>query len=274
MTSSVPCKIDLKNLTLPQLGDFLASLDLPASRGRHILAWLMRPGNHDLSAMAEVKKEIRDRLRATATISRLTPMTVEVSADGTRKYAFALADGEIIESVLIPEGDRHTLCVSSQVGCAMACAFCLTGRLGFKRNLLPAEIVNQVLAVIEDMVARGLERGTHREFINNLVFMGMGEPLANYDNLITALTILMAEEGLGFTARRVTVSTCGIAPRIVDLGRDARVNLAISLHAADDGIRSELMPVNRTYGLDTLLAACREYPLGKKGRHFGGVYSH
>ncbi|NOR11337.1 MAG: 23S rRNA (adenine(2503)-C(2))-methyltransferase RlmN [Desulfovibrionaceae bacterium] len=264
MTSFPASKTDLKNLSLPQLADFLESLGLPASRARHIFAWLMRPGSHDLSEMAEVKKEIRDRLSAKARISTLTPGKVEESKDGTRKYAFDLDDGALIESVLLPEGDRHTLCISSQVGCAMACAFCLTGRMGFKRNLQPSEIVNQVLAVKEDMVARGIKRGTHRELINNLVFMGMGEPLANYDNLITALTILMTEEGLGFTERRVTVSTCGIVPRILDLGQDVRVNLAISLHAADDDIRSALMPVNKTYGVDELLAACRSYPLAKK----------
>jgi 23S rRNA (adenine2503-C2)-methyltransferase len=265
MIASAAPKTDLKNLTLPQLADFLASLGLPPGRARHIMAWLMRPGSHDLSAMATVKKEIRDRLREQARTSTLTPAKVEVSADNTRKYLFVLEDGAQIESVLIPEGERHTLCLSSQVGCAMACAFCLTGRMGLTRNLLPGEIVNQVLAVMEDMVARGISRGTHREFINNLVFMGMGEPLANYDNLITALTILMAEEGLGLTRRRITVSTCGSVPRIADLGRAGLVNLAISLHAVDDAIRSQLMPVNRSYGVDRLLAACRDYPLAKKG---------
>jgi len=264
MTSFPARKTDLKNLSLPELAEFLEKIGLPAGRARHIFSWLMRPGSHDLSEMVEVKKEIRDQLSARAQISRLTPVKVEESEDGTLKYAFGLYDGAIIESVLIPEGDRHTLCLSSQVGCAMACTFCLTGRMGFMRNLHPSEIVNQVLAVMEDMMARGIRRDTHRELINNLVFMGMGEPLANYDNLITTLAILMAEEGLGFTERRVTVSTCGIVPRILDLGRDARVNLAISLHAADDDIRNILMPVNKSYGVDELLAACRNYPLAKK----------
>ncbi|MBU1639284.1 MAG: 23S rRNA (adenine(2503)-C(2))-methyltransferase RlmN, partial [Proteobacteria bacterium] len=172
MTSFPASKIDLKNLTLPKLADFLTSLGFPASRARHVFAWLMRPGSYEFDDMAEVKKEIRDRLKAESRISRLLPAKIEVSADGTRKYAFVLDDGAVIESVLIPEGDRHTLCVSSQVGCAMGCVFCLTGRMGFKRNLQAGEIVNQVLAVIDDMVARGIERGTHREFINNLVFMG------------------------------------------------------------------------------------------------------
>jgi 23S rRNA (adenine2503-C2)-methyltransferase len=265
MTPSCPRKTDLRNLTPLQLAAFLDSLGLPAGRARHIMAWLSRPGHHDISGMAELKKEIRQRLAAEARLSRLTLLKVERSTDGTRKYAFGLEDGAVIESVLIPEGNRHTLCVSSQVGCAMACAFCLTGRQGLTRNLLAAEIVNQVLAVMEEMVGRGVVRGTHRELINNLVFMGMGEPLANYDNLITALTILMAEEGLGFTARRLTVSTCGLVPRIADLGRDARVNLAISLHAPDDATRSALMPVNRSHGIEALLEACRRYPLPRKG---------
>ncbi|MBC8317221.1 MAG: 23S rRNA (adenine(2503)-C(2))-methyltransferase RlmN [Desulfobulbaceae bacterium] len=264
MTSSPDNKTDLKNISLPELADLLESLGLPGSRARHIFAWLMRPGNHELNRMEELKKEIKDKLSTKARISTLTPATVEESRDGTRKYAFSLDDRSHIESVLIPEGDRHTLCLSSQVGCAMACTFCLTGTMGFKRNLQPSEIVNQVLAVMEDMVARGIKRGTHREFINNLVFMGMGEPLANYNNLIRALTILMTEEGLGFTERRVTVSTCGIAPRILTLGQDARVNLAISLHAADDDVRNTIMPVNSSYGVDELLAACRGYPLAKK----------
>ena len=263
MTSSDQ-KTDLKNLTLPQLGDFMESIGLPASRAHHIFTWLMRPGSSDFADMARVKKEIRDRLQAKARISRLSPLKVEVSEDGTRKYAFKLDDGAVIESVLIPEGERHTLCVSSQVGCAMACAFCLTGRMGFTRNLIPSEIVGQVLAVIDDMLAQGIERGTHRELVNNLVFMGMGEPLANYDHVLTALKILMAEEGLGYSERRVTISTCGLVPKIDDLGRDVRVNLAISLHAADDATRDILMPVNKSYGVDELLAACRRYPLAKK----------
>lgn len=211
------------------------------------------------------QKTSATRLQRRARLSVLSPTSSETSTDGTVKLAFRLADGALIESVLIPtEHERHTLCVSSQVGCAMGCAFCLTGTMGFTRNLSPAEIVNQVLATIEYMSARGIHRATPREFINNLVFMGMGEPLANYDNLLTSLNILMDERGLEFTERRVTVSTCGIVPRIGDLGRDTRVNLAISLHAADEETRNQLMPVNRTYSLAQVLTACRDFPLGKK----------
>lgn len=258
-------KTDLRNLTLPQLTDFVVGLGLPGKRAKHIFFWLQRPGIIDFSQMNDIKKDILVLLSEHAFISRLVPEQVEQSQDGTVKYAFRLPDGAVIESVLIPEGERHTLCLSSQCGCAMGCRFCLTGTLGLTRNLLPSEIINQVIAVMEDMVARGVVRITARELINNLVFMGMGEPLANYDNLITALNILMDPQGLEFTERRITISTCGIVPRIRDLGRgDVRVNLAISLHAADDATRNRLMPVNHTYPIDDLLEVCRSFPLSKK----------
>ena len=257
-------RVDLRNLTFGQLTAYLATIGLPAKRAKQIFARLSSPGLRDLSQMTGIKQEIVAKLAEHAGMSFLEPETVEESRDGTRKFAFRLADNALIESVLIPEAGRHTLCVSSQAGCAMGCTFCLTGRQGFVRNLQPAEIVNQVLAVMTRMVATGTVRATPRELINNLVFMGMGEPLANYDNLLTALTILMDVNGLEYSERRVTVSTCGIVPRINDLGRDIRVNLAVSLHAADDTLRSSLMPVNRTYGLDELLTACRQFPLGKK----------
>lgn len=222
---------------------------------------MQRPGVRDIAGLAAVKRETRSLLAERACISRLEPAQVERSRDGTVKFAFELDDGAIIESVLIPTDGRHTLCVSSQAGCAMGCRFCLTAGLGFLRNLSPAEIVNQVLAVQEQMIGAGIVRPTTRQLIDNLVFMGMGEPLANYDNLVAALTILMDNQGQGFSERRITVSTCGLVPGIKKLAREIRVNLAISLHAVDDAVRSSLMPVNRTYGVDELLAACREYPL-------------
>lgn len=252
---------DLRNLTSPQLADFLDTLCLPSSRARHVFSWLFQPGNTDISQMAIVKKEIRETLKAHASISNLSPSHCETAQDGTVKFSFRLHDGVEIESVLIPGPRRHTLCVSSQVGCAMACSFCLTGKMGLLRNLLPAEIVGQVMAVMEYMVSHGEVRSTPRELINNLVFMGMGEPLANFEHLRTALAILMDPLGLEFTERRITVSTCGLAPRIKELGKTVKVNLAISLHAADDETRSRLMPVNLTYPIASLLNACREYPL-------------
>jgi 23S rRNA (adenine2503-C2)-methyltransferase len=256
--------IDLKNLTQPQLAAFFVRVGLPASRVRHVFALLHRPFTCDFAGMKTVKKEIRELLAAQACISRLEPVHVERSIDGTVKFAFHLCDGAVIESVLIPTEGRHTLCVSSQAGCAMGCRFCLTAGMGFQRNLTPAEIVNQVVAVQEHMIGAGVVRATTRQLIDNLVFMGMGEPLANYDNLIAALTILMDQRGQGFSERRITVSTCGLPSRIRDLAGDIRVNLAVSLHAVDDATRGALMPVNRAHGVDDLLAACREYAAAAK----------
>jgi 23S rRNA (adenine2503-C2)-methyltransferase len=272
LDSTGTMKTDLRELTVNQLTDFLASLGLPPERAGQIFGWLFRPGNTDIAEMGIVKREIREALLAKAVISRLAPFRIESSEDGTIKFGFLLPDDARIESVLIPgprpksaraepSPRRYTLCVSSQAGCAMGCGFCLTGRMGLIRNLRPAEIVGQVLAVMEHMVASGVVRSTPRELINNLVFMGMGEPLANFDHLTIALDILMDPRGLEFTERRITVSTCGIVPKIKELGQRTRVNLAISLHAADDETRNRLMPVNRTYPIATLLQACRDYPL-------------
>ena len=260
----MPTPTDLKNLTQPRLTEFFLDLGLPPSRARHVFALLHRPGTRDFAGMSSVRKEIRNMLAQHACISWLEPAAVEQSRDGTVKFAFRLNDGAAIESVLIPAEGRHTLCVSSQAGCAMGCRICLTAGMGFQRNLTPAEIVNQVLAAQEHLIRSGCIRATPRQLIDNLVFMGMGEPLANYENLLCALNILMDEQGQGFSERRITVSTCGLVPRIKDLGRDIRVNLAVSLHAADDITRDILMPVNRTYGVDELLAACRAYPLSKR----------
>lgn len=254
-------KTDLKNLTLPELAEFVVAQGLKSFRAGQIFAWLYRPLVHDFSQMTDIAKEVRQQLAVVAMISRLSIAKEEHSEDGTVKFAFRLDDGEIIESVLIPEEDRHTLCVSSQVGCAMACGFCLTGTMGFKRNLAPAEIVGQVNAASDWLAEHGKPPR-----INNLVFMGMGEPLLNFDNLVTALTILMEQRGHDFSGRRITVSTCGIVPKMKALGEAVPVNLAISLHAADDAIRDQLMPINRTYPLDQLLAACKEFPLPPRRR--------
>ena len=256
----MPAPTDLKNLTQPRLAAFFRELGLPPSRAREVFAVLHRPGTRGFDGMSTVKREIRTMLAEHACVSHLEPAAVERSRDGTVKFAFRLDDGACIESVLIPANGRHTLCVSSQAGCAMGCRFCLTASMGFQRNLTPAEIVNQVSAAQEYLIETGVFRPTTRQLLDNLVFMGMGEPLANYDNLITALTILMDGQGHGFSERRVTVSTCGLAPRIRDLARDIRVNLAVSLHAVDDATRSALMPINRACGVGELLAACRAFP--------------
>lgn len=252
-------RTDLKNLSQSRLTDYVQGLGLPAFRARQIFSWLFRPGIIDFSQMTDIGKELRQELAQKAFFSRFESWVEEKSEDGTIKYGFSLSDDLVIESVLIPEEGRNTLCVSSQVGCAMGCAFCLTATLGIKRNLTPAEIVNQVCAVQEELGKKG-------EMITNLVFMGMGEPLANFDNLLIALDILTDQRGLDFSPRRITVSTCGLVPRIRDLGLKTKVNLAISLHSVRDEVRNQLMPINRTHGVDQLLAACRDFPMPKRKR--------
>lgn len=253
-------KIDLKNLTLDEIVNFVKSLGEQSFRGQQIFSWLYRPGIGSFSQMSNIALAFRAKLEEITLISQLALQAREESKDGSIKYAFVLDDGAIIESVLIPDQDRHTLCVSSQVGCAMGCRFCLTGTMGFKRNLTAAEMVNQIHFVMEELNRQGKGR------LNNLVFMGMGEPLANLDNLVTALNILLDPRGLNFSDRKVTVSTCGLVPKMAEFGRLTSVNLAISLHAADDETRNQLMPVNATYPLDALLEACRRYPVPKRRR--------
>lgn len=259
-------KQDLKNLTQEQLVAYVKEeLGLPLFRARQIFSWLYRPGITDFSQMTDINKELRATLAGKAEISQLQLAEKEQSEDGTIKFAFRLDDGAIIETVLIPEEDRNTLCVSSQVGCAMACDFCLTGTMGLKRNLAPAEIVNQICAVINELPEEMCRSGDKKNgCINNLVFMGMGEPLANFDNLLIAIEILMDQRGLDFSGRKVTVSTCGIVPKIRELGEKTAVNLAVSLHSVNDEVRSRLMPINRKYPVDQLIQACRDFPIPRR----------
>jgi 23S rRNA (adenine2503-C2)-methyltransferase len=185
----------------------------------------------------------------------MEPGTVETGSDGTRKYLFNLADGHAVESVLIPIEGRNTVCISSQVGCAMACEFCLTGTFRLSRNLTTAEIVNQVMAIRRDVRASGEE-------IRNIVMMGMGEPLHNLDSVIPAVRIMIDGNGLQLSNRRVTVSTCGLVPEMERLGREVpTINLAVSLNATTDELRDRIMPVNRRYPLKALLQACKDFPL-------------
>lgn len=242
-------KIDIKNLTLDDLIAFLAGKGKERYRARQIFKWLYQKDARSFAEMTDLAKDLRRDLEETAVISDLEPEAMEVSRDGTRKYLFRLEDGNTVESVLIPEEDRTTLCISSQVGCAMACEFCLTGTFRLTRNLTAGEIVNQICAVRRDVPVR------------NIVFMGMGEPLANLDNVVKALKIILHDDGLQFSTRRVTVSTSGLVPEMERLGREVTVNLAVSLNATTDEVRDRIMPVNRRYPLRLLLDACRSYPL-------------
>ncbi len=252
--------VDLRELSQDKLIRFVEQLGQPAFRGKQLLPWLYKPGPASFSAMSDLAKDFRALLARQAYISSLAPVAVARSRDGAVKFVFALEDGHAIESVLIPEEDRNTLCISSQAGCAMGCSFCFTGKMGFGRNLRVAEIVGQVCAVRDWMREHQLPP------LTNLVFMGMGEPLANLDRVLDAISLFTEQRGLDFSNRRITVSTCGLVPQMLRLGEESEVNLAISLHAADDATRSRLMPVNRRYPLAELIDAARRYRQKRRKR--------
>jgi 23S rRNA (adenine2503-C2)-methyltransferase len=245
--------LDLKEFTLDELEPVMAGWGQSPYRARQLVKWLYK-GVTDFHQMTDISRSFRQELSRQAHISSLTLADQQEAADGCRKFLFRLEDGQAVESVLIPEEDHATLCLSTQVGCAQGCRFCLTARRGLVRNLKAGEIVNQVLAVRSLLPANGRP-------LTNLVFMGMGEPLANYAAVVRALAILAAPWGLSFSPRRLTVSTVGLAPLIPRLGREGRANLTVSLNAPDDETRNRLMPVNRRYPLAELLAACRAFPL-------------
>lgn len=275
-------KTDLKNFTLPALEQFLQGQGKERFRATQIFKWLYQHDAHSFEEMTNISKDLRKELDATATISNLEIEAVESGSDGTRKYLFTLADGHAVEAVLIPIEGRNTLCISSQVGCAMGCEFCLTGTFKLTRNLTTSEIVNQIMAVKRDLVVNPVVYGTQgaaalffadaddeaddspdsAASIRNIVMMGMGEPLNNLDNVIPAIKIMIDGNGLQLSNRRVTVSTCGLVPEMKRLGQEVpNVNLAVSLNATTDELRDRIMPVNRRYPLKELLKACREFPL-------------
>lgn len=257
---------DCKDLDRKGLEAFAESLGQPAFRGRQIMAWLYRPGIVSFDQMTDLAKTFRAILPENARISRFSDPVTEVSEDGSIKFGFKLDDGQIVESVNIPEPDRNTLCISSQVGCAMECRFCQTGIMGFRRNLSPAEMVNQVCGVRDYLNEPTRNNQDTSKAITNLVFMGMGEPLNNMDNLLTTISILTDQKGLDMASRRITVSTCGIVPKMHLLGELTNVNLAVSLHAVDNQTRDQLMPINRRYPIEQLLQACKDYPIQKRKR--------
>ncbi|MFA7062498.1 MAG: 23S rRNA (adenine(2503)-C(2))-methyltransferase RlmN [Pedobacter sp.] len=276
-------KTDLKNFTLPALEQFLKGQGKERFRALQIFKWIYQQDAHTFEEMTNISKVLRAELAATAFISNMEPEAVEEGSDGTRKYLFDLGDSNGVEAVVIPIEGRNTLCISSQVGCAMGCEFCLTGTFNLTRNLTTAEIVNQIVAVKRDLARnppslptvaaeyRGCfddnddsdnETPPSLADIRNIVLMGMGEPLHNLDNVIPAIRIMIDGNGLQLSNRRVTVSTCGLAPEMERLGREIpNVNLAVSLNATTDELRNRIMPVNRRYPLKELLRACKEFPL-------------
>jgi 23S rRNA (adenine2503-C2)-methyltransferase len=244
-------KIDLKSLSKDDVESFIKDAGLPSFRSRQILHWIYERYAQSLEEMTELSKKLREELAERAYISNLTLLNRLTSHDGTEKFLFGLEDGETIESVLIPDEERLTLCISSQVGCAMGCVFCLTGKSGLKRNLGPHEIIDQVISVNRMILPRR---------ITNIVLMGMGEPLANFDNVVEALRRMTGV--MVISPRRITLSTAGIVPRIAELGQlGLKVNLAISLNATTDSVRDVIMPINKTYPIKAVLDTCRKLPL-------------
>ncbi len=266
-------KLDIKSQTLKDLQAKLKVLNQPAYRAGQVTEWLYAKRAAGWDAMSNLPKPLRDQLAESFNLETLELVTKQGSHDTTQKFLWKLADGSMVESVLIPANpalygeasDRHTLCVSTQVGCAYGCRFCASGLEGWKRNLHPHEIIEQVLAV-ERWNAKQPGSAPGGRVINNLVIMGMGEPLANYDNLLKALKILNAPWGGAIGARKITISTSGLAPQIRKLADDPlQFRLAISLHGATDEVRNRIMPVNKKYPLKELTAAC-EYYQEKKSR--------
>lgn len=241
---------DIKNFTLEEFKEELKNISGPSYRAEQIFSWIYKKGAEDFNAMSNLPKPFRDRLSQSYYIGAIKPLKHLKSVDHTEKFLFNLEDGNLIETVLIYAWKRETLCVSTQAGCKFACSFCASGINGFKRDLSVSEILSQILSIEHNL--------KHR--ITNFVFMGMGEPFDNYDNVSKAIKIMNSKKAMGIAARRITVSTSGIIPGIEkfkELG--LQVNLSISLHAANNELRDKLMPVNKKYPIEELLKACEGY---------------
>lgn len=253
-------KTNLKDMSKGELESFVHKSGLPSYRTGQLIHWIYEKYVRSIDEITEFSKDLRKRLSEKAYISNLKPLKRESSNDGTEKYLFHLEDGETIESVLIPDADRITLCISSQAGCAMGCKFCLTGEIGLKRNLKAFEIVDQIISVKRVLSLESMVMTPREKRVTNIVFMGMGEPLANFDEVVEALWRMT--EFMGISNRRITLSTAGITPKILEIAdRSPHVNLAVSLNATTDEVRNRLMPLNKKYPIRSLLDACRRFPL-------------
>jgi 23S rRNA (adenine2503-C2)-methyltransferase len=248
-------KVNLLGLDRAGLEAFFTDMGEKAFRASQVLKWMHQFGVDDFDEMTNVSKALRERLKEVAEIKAPEVAVDQSSEDGTHKWVLRLDSGNHIETVFIPGGERGTLCVSSQVGCALECSFCSTARQGFNRNLSTAEIIGQLRVAYQYFGAR------HRDerIITNVVFMGMGEPLLNFDNVVAAMNLMTDDDAYGLSKRRVTLSTSGIVPAMERLSEVSDVSLAVSLHAANDELRSELMPINRKYPIKELIAACKHY---------------
>ena len=256
-------KTNLLNYNLNGLTDHFAQMGEKPFRAKQVMRWIHQSGAQTFDEMTDLAKALRSKLEDNAVIGIPALMTAQESRDGTRKWLLDVGTGNGVETVFIPEAERGTLCISSQVGCALECTFCSTGRQGFNRNLSAAEIIGQLWWANK---ALGVTPKNER-VISNVVMMGMGEPMANYDNVITALSIMLDDHGYGLSRRRVTVSTSGMVPQMDRLKDDMPVALAVSLHASNDKVRDEIVPLNKKYPLKELMAACNRY-LAKAPRDF------
>ena len=255
--------VNLLNYDQKGLAGFFTELGEKPFRARQLMRWMYHFGVADFAEMNDMAKSLREKLNGVAAVVLPEVKVEQLSNDGTRKWLIDVGTGNSVETVFIPEEGRGTLCVSSQVGCALECTFCSTGRQGFNRNLTVAEIIGQLL-----IANKALGRDPKGErIISNVVMMGMGEPLANFDNVVTALHIMLDDSAYGLSRRRVTVSTAGLVPAMDRLREECPVALAVSLHAANDALRDELVPINRKYPLRELMAACMRY-LEKAPRDF------
>ncbi|MGF1592504.1 MAG: 23S rRNA (adenine(2503)-C(2))-methyltransferase RlmN [Kiloniellaceae bacterium] len=263
-------KRNLVGLSRGQLAAEMAELGEKPFRAKQLWHWIYHRGETDFAAMSTLSKDFRARLAETCEVRRPEVAQAQVSRDGTRKWLLRLADGQEVETVYIPEEDRGTLCVSSQVGCTLTCKFCHTGTQRLVRNLAPAEIVGQIMVARDDLGEWPAPAEGRK--ITNIVLMGMGEPLYNYDNVAAAMKIAMDGEGLSISKRKITLSTSGVVPEMARCGRELDVNLAVSLHATTDETRDMIMPINKKYPLKMLLDACRNYPGSHNARRITFEY--
>jgi len=260
--------LNLLNLDRQGLSSFFIKLGEKQFHATQVMKWIHQQGVLDFDAMTNLSKALRQRLKEIACISLPQVHRLQSSQDGTRKWLLQLDNDNCIEMVFIPEDERGTLCISSQVGCALDCRFCATGQQGFNRNLSVAEIIAQLWLAEHTLRA---EKKSERA-INSIVMMGMGEPLTNFNNVVTAMNLMMDDFSYGLSRRRITLSTAGIVPAMRRLREQCPVNLAVSLHAPNDALRSQLVPINKKYPLDQLMAACRAYTKGKPGRQITFEY--
>ena len=255
-TSTPASKVNLLGMTRAQLEAFFGDIGEKKFRAQQVMKWMHHQGVRDFQAMTNLGKGLRDRLESCAEITPPQIESQQDSADGTRKWAIKVDGGALVEAVLIPEGDRATLCVSSQVGCSLDCKFCSTGKQGFQRDLTAAEIIGQVWLAINSY--DGWQAGKGR-VVTNVVMMGMGEPLLNFDNVVSSMELMCDDLAYGLSKRKVTLSTSGVVPALDRLAELSDVSLAVSLHAPNDAIRNEIVPINRRYPIAKLLDSARAY---------------